>query len=83
MHPTFDKQLRVCWLKRMRIWLIVIDDGSTDTSVDYLRTVRDPRFTLIEQANAGAHNAINKGLALAKGKYLQYSIPMTHFTQSV
>jgi glycosyltransferase involved in cell wall biosynthesis len=50
--------------------LIVIDDGSTDTSVDYLRTVRDPRFTLIEQANAGAHNAINKGLALAKGKYL-------------
>jgi glycosyltransferase involved in cell wall biosynthesis len=50
--------------------LIVIDDGSTDASLNYLRAVRDPRYTLLEQANAGAHNAINKGLSLAKGKYL-------------
>ena len=50
--------------------LIVIDDGSTDASLAYLRTVRDPRYTLIEQENAGAHNAINKGLSLAKGNYL-------------
>ena len=50
--------------------LIVIDDGSTDASLNYLRTVRDPRYILIEQANAGAHNAINKGLSLAKGEYL-------------
>jgi glycosyltransferase involved in cell wall biosynthesis len=35
-----------------------------------LRTVRDPRYTLVEQANSGAHNAINKGLSLAKGNYL-------------
>ena len=52
------------------IELIVIDDGSTDTSLDYLRTVSDSRYTLVEQANAGAHNAINKGLSLAKGEYL-------------
>ena len=50
--------------------LIVIDDGSTDVSLNYLRTVRDPRYTLIEQTNSGAHNAINKGLLLAKGEYL-------------
>lgn len=50
--------------------LIVIDDGSTDSSLNYLRTVEDPRYRLVEQANAGAHNAINKGLALAKGDYL-------------
>ncbi|MDN7944087.1 glycosyltransferase [Burkholderia multivorans] len=50
--------------------LIVIDDGSKDESLEYLRTVTDPRFRLIEQPNAGAHNAINRGLEAAKGSYL-------------
>ncbi len=50
--------------------LIVIDDGSKDASLNYLRNVRDPRYTLIEQNNAGAHYAINRGLSLAKGSYL-------------
>lgn len=50
--------------------LIVIDDGSTDSSLDYLRTVKDDRYTLIEQLNAGAHNAINRGLEIAQGEYL-------------
>lgn len=54
----------------LNLELIVIDDGSTDASLNYLRTVRDPRYTLIEQTNAGAHNAINNGLSLAKGQYL-------------
>ena len=52
------------------IELIVIDDGSKDYSLEYLRNVSDLRFTLIEQENAGAHSAINKGLSLAKGDYL-------------
>lgn len=50
--------------------LIVVDDGSSDRSLDYLRGVRDDRFRLVEQANAGAHNAINRGLAMAQGEYL-------------
>lgn len=50
--------------------LIVVDDGSSDRSRDYLRGVRDSRFQLVEQANAGAHNAINRGLAMAQGDYL-------------
>ncbi|SAL66480.1 glycosyl transferase family 2 [Caballeronia arvi] len=50
--------------------LIVIDDGSKDDSLIYLRSVTDPRMQLVEQANAGAHNAINRGLEMAKGQYL-------------
>lgn len=50
--------------------LIVIDDGSKDDSLTYLRSVTDPRMQLVEQANAGAHNAINRGLAMARGAYL-------------
>lgn len=50
--------------------LIVVDDGSSDRSLDYLHGVCDRRFRLVEQANAGAHNAINRGLALAQGDFL-------------
>ncbi len=46
--------------------LIIIDDGSTDQSVEIVRSITDPRITLVEQANAGAHNALNRGIALAE-----------------
>ncbi|AMG31944.1 cell wall biosynthesis glycosyltransferase [Grimontia hollisae] len=50
--------------------LIVIDDGSKDSSVKYLETIRDTRFKLIKQENKGAHLAINTGLNMAKGDYI-------------
>lgn len=50
--------------------LIVVDDGSSDCSLGYLRAVRDNRFRLVEQTNSGAHNAINRGLEMAQGDYL-------------
>lgn len=52
------------------IEIIVVDDGSKDRSLNYLRSVQAPYFTLIEQANAGAHNAINRGLEQAAGDYI-------------
>lgn len=46
--------------------LIVIDDGSPDGSVDVLERFRgEEGVELIVQANAGAHNAINRGVRLA------------------
>jgi glycosyltransferase involved in cell wall biosynthesis len=50
--------------------LIIVDDGSTDNSVELLQKINDKRITLYIQQNKGAHAAINKGLSLAKGKYL-------------
>jgi glycosyltransferase involved in cell wall biosynthesis len=52
------------------IELIVVDDGSKDNSVSILRTIKDKRFTLLEQENQGAHMAINRGLGMAKGDLL-------------
>ena len=52
------------------IEVIVVDDGSKDRSLSYLRSVHAPFFTLITQENAGAHAAINRGLDAAKGEYL-------------
>jgi len=53
-----------------RIELIVIDDGSTDDSVKYLREIKDPRYSFYCQENQGAHVAINRGLGLADGEFL-------------
>lgn len=52
------------------IELIIIDDGSKDKSVDIIKSVKDERIKLVCQQNSGAHNAINKGLEMAKGEYL-------------
>ena len=45
--------------------IIVVDDGSTDRSVEAVRSIADPRITLVSQANYGAHDALNRGIALA------------------
>ena len=45
--------------------IVVVDDGSTDRSVEVIRGIADPRIKLIVQENAGAHAAINRGIAAA------------------
>lgn len=50
--------------------LIVVDDGSTDNTLDVLQKISDPRLQVIQQANQGAHVAINRGLHAATGQYL-------------
>jgi GT2 family glycosyltransferase len=50
--------------------LIVIEDGSTDNSLEILSRFSDPRIQVIAQDNQGAHAAINRGLRQASGEYL-------------
>jgi glycosyltransferase involved in cell wall biosynthesis len=54
--------------------LIVIDDGSTDTTWavlnDYVASVADPRIQIFTQTNLGSHATLNRGLSMAKSPYL-------------
>ena len=43
--------------------IVVVDDGSTDHSVEVIRAFTDPRLELICQENAGAHAALNRAIA--------------------
>src|SRR5260221_10489262 len=50
--------------------VLVVDDGSTDDSVEIVRGITDPRLRLLTQDNQGAHAAINRGLQAAGGEHL-------------
>jgi glycosyltransferase involved in cell wall biosynthesis len=46
--------------------IVVIDDGSTDRSIDLIRSIKNEKVELYQQANAGAHAALNRGLQLCE-----------------
>lgn len=51
--------------------LIVIDDGSTDKTLEILKKIADKRLKiLINKNNLGLSKALNKGVFAAKGEYI-------------
>ncbi|WP_179004962.1 glycosyltransferase family 2 protein [Winogradskyella forsetii] len=54
------------------IEVIVVDDGSTDGSFEYLSKVDKPNFRLLKNPSKGACAARNYGLSLATGDYIQF-----------
>ena len=52
--------------------LIVVDDGSTDGSVDIVSQFADTRLRLINQANAGVGAARNRGIKDAKYELITF-----------
>jgi glycosyltransferase involved in cell wall biosynthesis len=52
--------------------VIVVDDGSTDDSLQVLSDVADTRLKVISQDNAGPAAARNLGMQQAEGKYIAF-----------
>ncbi len=51
---------------------IVIDGASTDGTVDIVRSYGSAVATLISEPDRGLYDAMNKGLRLARGKYIHF-----------
>jgi len=52
--------------------LIIVDDGSTDSSYDIVENIHDPRIRLILQENGGPSKARNTGVEHARGEWIVF-----------
>ena len=52
--------------------VILVDDGSTDRSIDIIKSRKENNITLFQQKNSGPSAARNKGIELAKGDYIAF-----------
>lgn len=56
------------------IEIICVNDGSKDNTLEILKSFKSkyPQIQIIDQKNSGAPNAMNNGVKLAAGSYLQF-----------
>lgn len=56
--------------RRRNFEILVIVDGATDSSLEYLRSVRDPRLRILTQPNQGLTPTLNRLLAECRTPWL-------------
>jgi glycosyltransferase involved in cell wall biosynthesis len=76
--PTYNRldllkqAIRSIWTQTLTDYeIVVVDDGSTDGTMDYLRSL-GPGVTALSQANAGPGAARNLGVRHAAGRYVAF-----------
>ncbi|MBN1567899.1 MAG: glycosyltransferase [Acidobacteria bacterium] len=52
--------------------VIVVDDGSTDDTVDLIRSFKDPRVRILQVRHDGVAAALNRGVSAARGEFVAF-----------
>lgn len=52
--------------------LIIVDDGSTDGTMEFLQNYQDERIRIFQKTNGGVSSARNLGLENARGEYVTF-----------
>ena len=61
----------ILWQTFQDFEFLIIDDGSSDNSMDIINSYQDTRIILVKnESNLGLVLTLNKGLSLAKGEYI-------------
>ncbi len=69
INATLESALGQSW---RNIEVIVVDDGSTDDSVDHIRRFEQRGVRLIQQRNSGAAAARNRAFSASSGEFVQF-----------
>lgn len=67
IHRATDSILSGAWKK---LELVVVDDGSTDATVEIVRSLNDDRVRLISQEHRGVAQAMNTGVSEGRGSLI-------------
>ena len=59
-------------IKRDDIELLIVNDGSTDNSLEIIKSYSIKNCTIIDQENHGVSYSRNVGIKKAKGKYISF-----------
>lgn len=71
--PRLQVALESVWAQRaVQIDLVIVDGGSTDGTRAWLESKRAQIGTLIAEPDAGIYDAMNKGIARARGDWLLF-----------
>src|SRR4051812_48654504 len=69
--PYLPETLESVWRQtNPHFKVLVIDDGSTDDSLQYLRSIKDSRLNVISQPNRGLPATLNRLLGEARTPWL-------------
>lgn len=69
LKQTIESALAQTW---QNIEIIIVDDGSTDNSLQILKTYESRKVKVVSQENKGGSAARNKALEYAQGSYIQW-----------
>lgn len=69
ISATIESALNQAWNKKE---IIIVDDGSTDNTLQIARQFESKLVKVVTQENGGAASARNKALEFAQGDYIQW-----------
>lgn len=69
VQECIESAINQTWIEKE---IIIIDDGSTDRSLEIARTYQSEMVLVYQQENKGASAARNFGLSKSRGKYVQF-----------